>query len=181
MISRWRRYTSDQKGAAAAEFALVLALLTIPLLNVLDLGLYAWERIQVNNAAQMGAQAARTTCSYNNQPATIYCPSLNSAVQTAVQSTSLGSTGVTSSTAEHYYCVVGGSLVWVWDPARGSQPPSDCSQKDGNGQSIGGSASDRPGDYVLITVNHTYTPVFSNVSIASVLTSPISRTAWMRL
>jgi len=38
-----------------------------------------------------------------------------------------------------------------------------------------------PGDYVLITVSYTYTPVFAAVSIASVLASPITRTAWMRL
>jgi Flp pilus assembly protein TadG len=178
ILSLSRRYASDQRGAAAAEFALVLTLLTIPILNVLDVALYAWQKIQVDNAAQMGAQAARATCSYNNQPATINCPSLNSAVQTAVRSTSLGS-NVTSSTAEHYYCTVSGSLVKVWDPP--TTPPSDCSQNDSNGNPIGGSASDRPGDYILITVNHTYTPIFASVSVASHLASPITRTAWMRL
>jgi len=33
----------------------------------------------------------------------------------------------------------------------------------------------------LITTSYTYTPIFSAVSIASSLTSPITRQAWMRL
>ncbi len=178
MNFRCCRYAVDQKGAAAAEFTLVIALLIIPILNVLDLGLYTWQRVQVDNAAQMGAQAVRTTCSYAYQPATIYCPTLNSVVQTAVQSTSLG-TGVTYSTAEHYYCMVSGSLVNVADPP--ATPPTDCSQKDSNGNAIGGLSNERPGDYIQITANYTYTPIFPAVSIASQLATPITRTAWMRL
>ena len=97
---------ASRKGAAAAEFALVLTLLIVPILNVMDLGLYAWDRIQVDNAAQIGAQAARVACTYSFQPATSNCPTLHTVVLTAVHSTTLG-TSVTLSTTvqEHYYCM----------------------------------------------------------------------------
>jgi len=57
-----RRYGGDRCGAAAAEFALLLSLLVIPTLNVADLAIYAWDRMQLENAAQMAAQAAWETC-----------------------------------------------------------------------------------------------------------------------
>src|SRR5258706_12323018 len=58
----WRRYCREQRGAAAVEFAMVLTLLTVPVLNVVDLAFYAWDRMQLDNAAQVGAQAAWATC-----------------------------------------------------------------------------------------------------------------------
>jgi hypothetical protein len=123
----------------------------------------------------MGAQAARATCGYNQQPATSNCPTLNSVVQTGVQSSTLG-TNVSSTIQEHYYCMVGGTLKQVWTPPVSSANPipADCSAS-------GGSAGDRPGDYVQITASYTYTPVFPAVSVVSLLPTPINRVAWMRL
>ena len=176
--SHLRRYRSEQRGAAAAEFALVLSLLTLPVLNAVDLALYAWDRMQVDNAAQVAAQAAWEACPKSfNLPATpnsySKCPNMPAAVTTAAQSTTLG-TGVTvSSTAENYYCVNTSTNALVTVGSFPNTKPSDCSSV--------GSGSDKPGDYVRITVSYTYTPVFAAVSIASVLASPITRTAWMRL
>ena len=38
-----------------------------------------------------------------------------------------------------------------------------------------------PGDYVQVTVSYPYEPIFSQASLASLLTTPITKTAWMRL
>jgi hypothetical protein len=178
ILSPARLYASDQKGAAAVEFSLILVLLVIPILNVMDVAHYAWARIQVDNAAQSGAQAARVSCTYTYQPATTKCPGLSNTIQTAVRSTPLNSS-VTYTLQEHYYCTVSGSLVQVWDPP--TTPPSDCSQKNSGGANIGGSSSEKPGDYVLVIASYNYTPIFPAVSIASALATPITRAAWMRL
>lgn len=174
------RYRRDQTGAAAVEFALVLTLLTVPVLNVVDLAMYAWARMQVDNAAQMGAQAAWTTCAATtNHPATpnsyANCTGMPAAVTQAVQSTSLGANVTWSATAEGYYCILpGGTLKFV--VAATGNPPSDCSKS-----GIGGLSTDKPGDYVQITAQANFSPIFPAVSIASALTSPIVRQAWTRL
>src|SRR5438445_5998787 len=174
----WRRYRSEQKGAAAVEFALILTLLTVPILNVVDLAVYSWDKMQVDNADQVAVQAAWATCDDSSKiPATpssyATCPLMAAAVTMAAQSTSLG-TGVTvTGTAENYYCVNTSTNVLVTVGSFPATKPADCSSV--------GSASDKPGDYVLITVSYTYAPVFSAVSIASTLATPIVRQAWMRL
>jgi hypothetical protein len=76
---------------------------------------------------------------------------------------------------EGYYCILpGGSLVLA--AAATATPPSDCSKN-----SIGGQASDVPGDYIQITASYAYSPIITGVSVVSLLTTPITRTAWMRL
>lgn len=171
-------YLRGSGGAAAAEFALIVMLLIIPLLNLVDIATYAWKRMLVDNAAQVAAQAAWATCSsVANWPATpnsyANCPGMPNAVTTAARSTALG-TGVTvTSTTENYYCVSTSTSALVTVGSFPNTKPTNCSSV--------GSSSDKPGDYVLITVSYTYTPVFSAVSVASLLTTPIVRTAWMRL
>jgi uncharacterized membrane protein len=177
-LSEWRRYRAQQQGAAAAEFALVLTLLTVPLLNAVDLATYAWSRMQLDNAAQVAAQAAWAACDIPAKlPATpnsyAKCPTMPAKVTAAAQSTHFG-TGVTvTAVTENYYCVntTTNALVTV-----GSFPgtkPANCGSV--------GSTNDKPGDYVLITASYAFTPLFSAVSVASLLTTPIARTAWMRL
>jgi len=179
ILTGWRRYRSEQRGAAAAEFALVLTLLTIPILNVVDFAIYAWDRMQTDNAAQMAVQAAWATCTTSaNLPATpnsnANCPNMPAAVTTAVQSTSLGNSVSVTATVENYRCInTAGNLVVV-----GTFPgtkPADCS-----GATGGGSANDKPGDYIQITASYTYTPIFPGVSIVASLPA-INRVAWMRL
>lgn len=176
----FRRWCREEKGAAAVEFALVVTLLTVPVLNVIDLTMYAWNRMQLDNAAQVGAQAAWATCSAaSNRPASpnsyANCAGMPAAVTQAVQSTSLGTKVTWTLTSEAYYCITtGGALVFA--AAATATPPSDCSKN-----SLGGQSSDVPGDYVQITTSVNFTPIFPAVSIASALTSPITRTAWMRL
>jgi len=171
--SQWRRYRSDQNGAAAVEFALVLSLLIVPILNIVDFAYYGWCRMQVDNAAQMATQAAWKTCTPPTfLPATSNCTGLGTAVSNAAGSTSLQGAITVTSTTENYYCVNSSNALVTVGTFPGTKP-SDCSSV--------GSASDTVGDYVKITVSYTYAPLFPAVSIASALASPITRTAWMRL
>lgn len=176
---RLSRYRHDEKGAAAVEFALVVTLLTVPVLNVVDLAMYAWDRMQLDNAAQVAAQAAWATCSTPaNLPATpnsyANCAGMPGAVTLAVQSTSLGTKVSVTAIAENYYCYKTSAptgLVTVGNFP--NSKPANCSSV--------GQASDVPGDYIQITASYTFRPIFPAASIASALTSPITRTAWMRL
>lgn len=57
LIARlWRQ----QSGASAAEFALVLPILTILLVGAIDVGGMAWTKMQVGAAARAGASYALT-------------------------------------------------------------------------------------------------------------------------
>ncbi len=164
---------SDRRGVAAIEFAIFASLISIGMLNVTDIAVYVYQRMQVEYATQAGAQAAWQTCSINQLPATTNCSGLNTAVTNAVQSTSLGThvTLQSGSPSEGYYCVnSSGSLQRMSDV---SSKPTDCS--------AAGVAGGQPADYISISTTFTYTPLFSGITAASVLPTPITRTALMRL
>ena len=83
---------SDQRGVSAIEFSFFAGLLSLGALNTADVSIYIYQRMELENATQMGAQAARSTCdpSAGQLPATTNCPGLVNAVTAAVRSTSLG-------------------------------------------------------------------------------------------
>ena len=169
-----RAYSRNRSGAAAAEFALILTLLVLPLLNAFDIGTYVYDRMQLDNAAQVAVQAAWAQCAPSGKvPATVnnYCTGLSTAMTTAVATTSLGSSVSITSTSEKYCCPGAGTITCT---GTGLGPvatttPGTCS----SGQA--------PGDYIFITASYTYAPPYSGISVASLLTTPIVRTAWMRL
>jgi len=178
MFCALRSYRRDQKGAAAVEFAMIITLLAIPVLNVVDLAQYAWDRMQLDNAAQVAAQAAWATCSRPvNLPATpnsyANCLGMPAAVTLAAQSTSLGTKVTVTATVENFYCLNTTTNALVIVGNFPNTKPANC-------KSVG-QTSDVPGDYVQISTSYSYTAIFGAVSIASGLTSPITRTAWMRL
>ena len=159
--------------------------LTVPILNAADLGMYAYDYMELNHAAQTGAQAAFKLCNPamgNYLPAATKCPNVLSTVTTAAQSTSLGSKVIIGTfSQEGNFCQNGSSLHLVGtsgtlSPALAPVAPSpnDCT-------TIDPSMSYAPSDYVEVIVRYTYTPVFGGVSIGSLLPSPIKQTAWMRL
>ena len=81
---------ADKRGVAAIEFAVFAGLISLGMLNVTDVAVYVYQRMQVEYATQAGAQAAWRTCDINHLPATNNCSGLNTAVTNAVQGTSLG-------------------------------------------------------------------------------------------
>lgn len=177
-------YLADRRGAAAVEVALWLGILTPLLLNVLDLGFYAFQAIQVREAAQVAAQAALTTCvPATSAPVAAQCSGLSAALTSAAQSTSLG-TGVTVSTAstatfEGYYCgnKTGGltatGATWAISSNTSTSPGSCSGTVSGN--------TDTASDYIAVNVTYTYHALFPNITVTSILPSTISQTAWMRL
>jgi uncharacterized membrane protein len=173
MLHLFRR---DTRGTAAIEFAGASLLLVAGLLNAVDLGYYEHRRMEVENAAQVGAQAAWTTCNDVSSmlPATQKCAGLNAAITAAIQSTSLG-TAVTLAAgfpAEGYYCVNGSNALQSVGSL--SSKPADCT--------AAGNASASPGDYIQVGVSFDYAPLFPGVTVMSVwgITS-ITQTSWMRL
>ena len=83
---------------------------------------------------------------------------------------------------EGYYCATTtNALTLAPGPAvsAGATPnkSSDCS-----GVANAALATAVPGDYVSVSVTFTYTPLFTGVpTVASLLTSPITSTAWQRM
>lgn len=177
LISEIRRFRVDRRGAAAVEFALVIALLIVPLLNVVDAAFYVYDRMALDNAAQAGAVAALAACGNSaSLPATNTgkCPELVPAVQAAAQSTWLGTAVGTPTITEYFYCAQTGSttLVPVGNVANNTKPAT-CAGS-------GGSANDVPGDYVQVSLSYSFTAIFPGLSIVSGM-SPITRSAYMRL
>jgi Flp pilus assembly protein TadG len=171
----FRHLGRAKAGTAALEAALVTPALALLLLNTIDYSRLIWARMEVENAAQIGAQAAYRLCSaYMPQvfsppaTATTACNSYNlsGTVTAAIQSTSLGSAvtlspstqlSAANHSAENYYCTVSGSLV-----SAGASPPSampaNCSG------AVGGSSANEPGDYITVTVAYSYSPLFAGLS-----------------
>jgi Flp pilus assembly protein TadG len=171
-----RRFGRDGSGSAAIEFAAASLFLVLGALNAVDFGYYMYQRMEVEYAAQVGAQAAWKTC-YDTStmlPATQNCAGLNSAVTAAIQATSLGANLSLESgyPAEGYYCVAAsGALQSVGSLAA---KPANCS--------AAGNAAASPGDYIQVGVSYPYAPMFPGVTVMSLWgVSSITMTSWMRL
>jgi Flp pilus assembly protein TadG len=184
LVSGWLRET---RGAAAVEFSLWAALLILPVLNVVDVGVYLFQSMQVKEAAQVAAQAAWVSCDPTKGylPAATNCPSLQTTLATAAHSTSLGSNAAVQTSHEYYYCPTTANTLTEVDTTSGvintsgSNTAPVAPSPDTCVASTGGTAA--PGDYVAITVNYTYKSVFSGASVVSLLPATISQTALMRL
>jgi Flp pilus assembly protein TadG len=176
LASRLARKTgaawADQRGVAAIEFGIYSIFLALALANVTDVSIYIYQQMQVENATEIAAQTALKTCA-TTLPATTKCPNLLTAMQRAMQSTSLG-TAVTlqsGSPSEGYYCVnTNGALQFVSDV---TSKPADCT--------AAGTPTLQPGDYLQVQTTFTYNSLFPGLSVASTFPTPINRTAIMRL
>ena len=186
-------WAADARGAAAVELALVTLLLLLPILNLVDFGVYAYSRMQVENAAQMGAQWGWSACNINTpnqQPALgATCSSkFEPAVSNGITNTTLGSrvSLVANYPTEGYYCATANGLVLVGTAGKttggsGTAPvkpsPFTCDAVAGHSAPAGTA----PGDYIQVAVTYTYSPLFSGISLASVLTPTITKTVWSRI
>lgn len=167
-----RDWCGDCRGVAGVEFALIGGFLCLAVVNVADIGIYLYKRMNVENAALVGAMSALKACDATQLPATVNCPGLTAAVTAAIQSTSLG-TAVTLSGAvsEGYYCVSSSNtLQYVASVAKKS---ANCSSA--------GMPTLQPADYVQVTVTFSYAPIFTGLSVAGLFTTPITKTAMVRM
>jgi Flp pilus assembly protein TadG len=170
-VAFWR----DCRGGAAAELALVLPVLAYVALNVTDLSVYIYSKMQVELAAQEAVGAARSSCNTAALlPVTQNCTGYANTMLTAAQTTSLGTAVTLPSTSEKYYCATSsGTFNATYTYNLGSQP-ANCST------AIAGSTAP-PGDYIQATASYPFASLFPGATVASALPSPITRTAWMRV
>lgn len=170
-----RGFRDDTRAVAAVEFALVSLIFVTGFLNAFDIGRFAYQRMQVENAAYAAAQAAWKACDDQTTmlPATQKCPNLNGAVNTAIQSTSLGAGVrlVPAGVTEGYYCVSPSNKLQLVGSI--ATKPANCS--------AAGNASVTPGDYIQVGVTYNYRPMFPMSVMGARGSSQITQTSWMRL
>lgn len=168
-----RSFMRDQRGVVSVEFALAGVFIMTAMLNAADVGTYVYQSMQVENAAQMAVQTALQSCSSTQIPVTTACSGFAGQVSTAIAGTSLG-TSVTidgGAATEAYYCVnTTGGLSQV---GMVGSKPSTCSAV--------GNASATPGDYVVVAVSFPFKPMMAGAGVATLLTTPIKRSAIMRV
>jgi Flp pilus assembly protein TadG len=165
---------SDQRGASAIEFSFFVGVLSFAMLNVADISIYIYKRMEVENAAQMANQEVFSKCGQlTDLPVTKNCAAFSTAINTGLQSTSLGAnvTLASGSPAEGYYCLnQSGALIYV---SGVNSKPADCSATS--------MPTLQPGDYLSTTARYTYAPLFPGVTVASAFATPISKTSIIRL
>ena len=172
-----KAYRREPRAAAALEFALIVGLATLPALNIVDLAVYAFDEMQTHNAAEMAAEAAYNDCGTESYlPAMSQCTSSNSqwsisfsnAVTTGLTETILGNLVTLNSDSEGWYCVTtSNTLVQV---ASNTQTCSGYADTNAT-----------PGDYVLVTAQYTYHPIFQGMTVTSLLPALITKTVWIRM
>jgi len=170
------RLLRDQSGLAAMELALVAGTLSTVMLNGVEIARFYFAKMEVQNATQMAAQAVWKNCDTPaKSPVTINCSARTTAMTNGLQSTSLGSNVTLSSgyPTEAYYCAAtaDGSLINVGSVS--SPKPTTCSPN--------GSGADTPGDYIVIQARYTYAPIFTGITIGSLLPTTITASTKMRI
>jgi Flp pilus assembly protein TadG len=176
-VRRLRAFGRADLGAAAAEFAIVATLLVYMLVNVVDLGMYVYARMQVENAAQAAAEKVFVACeSSTTTDVTSKCSGVAGVITTAAQQTSLGTSvtaQIASTPGEGWYCSNGsGGMTRSSTAITAAQPNCLLTVL------LNVSAA---GDYLPITATYTYTPVFPGATVTSIIGTSISKTVWIRV
>jgi Flp pilus assembly protein TadG len=170
MLKSLDTYLRRDDGAVAAEFAMFLILLVPLLVNIIDIGAYVFQRMQVDNAAQAASQAAWANCTsrpIGTQTLDDHCPNLAPAVTGAIASTTLGEAVTLSNT------IATDAQTYCPDPANQDLVASTAATCDATGSP--------PGYYVKVTVSYPFQPIFAGATIASAFTTPLTATTWTRI
>lgn len=133
-----RRLGHDTVGAAAVEFALVAPVLIGLLLPMVDLGRGAFEKMRVQSAAEAGAQYALANSSSYSA----------SAITTAAEDAT-NQSGLSATPSETCNCLTGSTLG----------PAVSCSTTCSDGS--------KPGTFVSVATQATYTPILAYPGIPS--------------
>lgn len=168
-----KAFGRDRRGTAAIEFAFFASFLSVATLNVAEISMYIFQRMQVENAAQMAVEAAYKACDTSHIPATTSCPGLNTAVTNSVQGTPLGARVqlTAGSPSEAYYCITAQNGLQYMSSV--DNKPADCS--------AAGNAAAQPADYLTIQTTFNYTPMFAGLTVGGLFGSTIQRTTTMRM
>jgi hypothetical protein len=188
------------------EFGLVLFLLTIPVLNVVDLAFYAFTWMQTQNAAQMGAQAAFSNCNTaNSLPAATSCAqgysannlTLYDVVYQGVQESALNNTVTLTNgnVVDGYYCSSSSNVLsqvgslgvayadadTIGDSVNGSNfSPTEAANTTCSGFGYADTQA-TPGEYVTVNVTHTYQSIFPGMTVVALLPPTMTATAYARV
>jgi Flp pilus assembly pilin Flp len=141
------RFSRDEAGVSAVEFAMAAALIMAPLLlGASELGRRAWVKTQFENATQAGVDyamikgcASATTCGFT-------ADGIQNAVQTA---SALGGAVTVAAPAG-----CGGAYFCYGCPGTSGVALSSTSGNCGSGGTSG--------TYVGLSASYTYTPLFSS-------------------
>src|SRR5260370_21086890 len=166
---------ADQRGVAAVEFGLFAIFLSLALVNVTDVSIYIYQRMQAENATEVAAQAAWKACDLTVLPPTTACSNFAAsvtAVQNALASTFLGTRAafVSGSASVGYYCVNSSNALQYVSAI--SSKPADCT--------AAGTPSLQPGYYFQVQTTFPYAPLFPAMSISITFPTPINRTSLMK-
>lgn len=178
-VGAWlRRFVADDRAAAAAEMAIVFPIFGFVSLNIMDLCVYMYQRMQTEHAAQAAVGLVRNICDTAAKlPATNpagHCDAtLTQKMTAAAQATSLGNKVTLSTPVEGYYCANTSDTLQLVAAVTAS-PPATCS-------SVVSGSTVAPGNYISVRANFTYVPFAPGLSIMSLISTNVQRTAWMRL
>jgi Flp pilus assembly protein TadG len=137
MMARWTpkaalsRYLRGERGAAAVEFVIWLALLVPAVTSAVDVGVYLYQASQTAHAAQAAANAARATalnnsCTFDSNQTLASCSGLTTATSNAIASSGVlgGSISKISGTEKVlYFCSDAGT-----NAAFSTSDTSGCTQ-----------------------------------------------------
>ncbi len=157
---------ADNRAVALIEFAVVMPILVFLLLPLVDLGMGFYAKTQVMTAAQAGAQYAFVHGWSGNSSTSQ--TSILSAVSSA---TSLS--GITPSPAPVLACGCADGTTITYSSPGGSFSPNSCSAM------TACASSQKPGAYVTISTQVTYSPLFTYLIFSGSTT--LSATSTVRI
>lgn len=129
-VSQSREFYKSRNGAAAIEFAMISAFLSILLLNIVDIGIFMFRKMEITGAVRAGSQYALVAKS-NATPALITGVVQDSTNLTGISATvgdtqcgcsdggalftcGSGTCGAGTNGRKHYYTQIDASYAHTW-------------------------------------------------------------------